>query len=123
MSLPSLILAASLAAAPLAAPAPAPDAGAPLSFVNAEKLRCAATFAIVARGQADSDPRTAGFPPLGVRGEAYFTRAVAQVMDSTGLGGEAVAARLLALATALARPGQLEAALPSCLASLESSGL
>jgi hypothetical protein len=117
MSLPSLIVAAALAAAP------APDTGAPLSFANAEKLRCAATFAIVARGQASGDARTAGFMPLATRGEAYFIRAVAQVMDSTGLGEEAVTARLQALAAALASPGQLEAAMPSCLASLEASGL
>ncbi len=122
MSLPSLILAAALAAVPSPAPAPVPDAGAPLSFANAEKLRCAATFAIVARHQAGSDPRVAGFPPLAVRGEAYFIRAVAQVMDSTGFDEAAVTARLQTMASALAAPGQLEAGMPSCLASLEASG-
>jgi len=50
-------------------------------------------------------------------------QAVAEVMDSTGLSGDAVAERLRALAANLAEPGRLEAAMPSCLASLERSGL
>ena len=117
--MPSLILAAAIAAAP----APLPVEPQPLSFANAEKLRCAATFAIAAQRQSTGDARTAGFPPLAARGEAYFIRAVAQVIDSTGLPRETVAARLQVLASALAAPGQLEAAMPSCLASLEASGL
>ena len=117
MSLPSLILAAAMATAPVPTDQPV------LSFADAEKLRCAATFALAARLQADSNPRVSGFPPLAARGEEYFIRAAAQVVDSTGLSREAVTARLQTLATALAAPGQLEAAMPSCLASLEASGL
>lgn len=123
--MPSLILHLFMAAAIAANPVPAAtEAGTTaLAFADQEKLRCAATFAVVAQTQATGDPSAAGFPPLATRGREYFIRAVAEVMDSTGLSREALSARLRTIAAALAEPGRIEAAMPICLTSLEASGL
>ena len=127
--MPSLILAATLAAISAGDPAatlpdPNPDSGgavSALSLDEQEKLRCAATFALVA-GLQQRQQETP-FPVLGTRGQEYFLQATAEVMDSAGLNRKDLTERLQALAATLAEPGRLEAAMPSCLASLDSSGL
>lgn len=124
--MPSLFLAVILAAAAPAAvqPSPvltAPVQTAPLELEDMEKLRCAAAFALAAGREKRQDPSP--FPALGERAQAYFLQATTEVMDNAGLSPEALAERIQGLAHALAQPGRLEAAMPSCLASLEQSGL
>ena len=119
MLIPLLVAALALQPAP-AAPLSEP---APLSQENRALLRCAAAFALVAKGQAQGDPQTTAWPDLSVRGREFFVRAMAQVMDATGRDRDGIAALANAAARGLADRGEVDQIMPSCLLMLEASGL
>lgn len=86
-------------------------------------LRCAAAFALVAEGQARGAEDARRWPALAGRGREFFVRALAQVMDQTGLGREAIAAHTRAEARALSEAGEVDRIMPSCLTMLGAAGL
>ena len=115
-----LLLAALAALLPLAASAQeAPQ----LSLEQKTLVRCSAAFALAANLQESGDKSLGEVPELRARGQEYFVRAMATLMDQTGLGREAVAALLKAEVGQLAEGDALAQAMPPCLASLETSGL
>ena len=115
-----LMLAALAALMPLAAAAQeAPQ----LSLEQQTLVRCSAAFALAANLQESGDRSLGEIPELRARGQEYFVRAMASLMDQTGLGREAIAALLKAEVGALAEGDALAKAMPPCLVSLETSGL
>ena len=111
-----------LALAMPAAPAAAADAT-PLSPRHATLLRCSAAFALGAQRQAAGDAAALAWPRLAERGQEYFIRAGAELMDGAGLNRDGLGQRIRDQARGLSAPGALSAAMPDCLASLEASGL
>ena len=116
----TLLVAAAAALVPLAAAAQdAPQ----LSLEQKTLVRCSAAFALAANLQESGDRSLGEIPELRARGQEYFVRAMASLMDQTGLGREAIAALLKAEVGALAEGDALAKAMPPCLVSLETSGL
>ena len=109
---------AAIAMAPVVA-----SAQADLSLEQRMGLRCSAAFAIVAHGQSAGNEKTQQYPPLAERGREYFVRVMAQLMDDRGLTREQIAAIVESEAQSLLDNDQIAAIMPSCLATLEASGL
>ena len=105
------------------APAPATAEPASLSQENRALLRCAAAFALVARGQADGDAAAKAWPDLTTRGREFFVRAMAQLMDETGSDRAAITALAQTEAQALTANGDIAKIMPSCLLMLEAARL
>ena len=120
-----ILIAAAFGLAPIAiqaspsAPAPAPE----LSQENAALLRCSAAFALVAFGQASGQEASLKWPAIDPRGREFFVRALARVMDDTGLDREAVAQLAQAEAQRLLDQQQVDAVMPACLLMLDGSGI
>ena len=109
-------------AALLASPASAQEAPA-LNLEQKTLVRCSAAFALAANLQESGDRSLGEIPELRARGQEYFVRAMASLMDAEGLSREAVAALLKAEVAELAQVDTLAKAMPACLVSLEASGL
>ena len=86
-------------------------------------MRCSAAFALVSFAQANSDAEARKWPQIDPRGREFFVRALAQVMDSTGLGRDAVAALVESEARALLDRGEVDQVMPACLLMLDASGV
>jgi hypothetical protein len=116
-----------LAAAALAlqaAPAPAPAPSMPqLSQESRALLRCSAAFAMVSQWQAMGDASARQWPALEVRGREFFVRAMARLMDETGLDREGIAWLAGVEAKALRDSGETYKIMPTCLMMLEASGV
>lgn len=115
-----LLLAALAALLPL--PAAAQDA-AQLSLEQKTLVRCSAAFALAANMQENGDRSLGEIPELRARGQEYFVRAMASLMDQEGLDRPTVTGLLRAEVAALVEGDTLAKAMPACLASLEASGL
>jgi len=125
-----LLLAALLLAVPANAQGPAsppPAAGqgeAPaLSLEHRMLLRCSAAFALMAHRQAAGDEAALAHPPLQQRGQEFFVRASARVIDEAKLDRQGVTAALTAEALELQEGNALEQVMPACLSALEAAGL
>jgi hypothetical protein len=105
------------------APAPAPSASPALSQENRALLRCAAAFALTATAQANGDAAAQQWPVLATRGREFFVRAMAQLMDATGLDRAGISQLASKEAQALTAAGDVDKVMPSCLIMLESAGL
>lgn len=119
-----LIVTLALATAPIpvATEAPAPVA-VPLSLEDRTLLRCSAAFAIVAHGQSNGDEGALAWPQLGTRAREFFVRALAQLIDRTGLDRDGVAQLAKDEAIGLQERGEVDQVMPACLVMLESSGV
>ncbi len=111
------LLAAALALQSASAPAK------PITQEQRALLRCAAAFAIVSNAQASGQASAQHWPELGTRGREFFVRAMAHLMDQTGVDRAGVAQLAHEEAQALATGGDLPAIMPSCLLMLEASGV
>lgn len=120
-----LALLASLAIAPLSvqtAPlAPAPKVQ--LSQENAALLRCSAAFALVSFGQENGNEAALKWPILDPRGQEFFVRSLAKVMDDTALTRDEVSQMASAEAQRLLDEEQIDAVMPGCLLMLDVSGV
>jgi hypothetical protein len=122
------ILAAALVAAspvsPSASPSVSPSSE-PQSLSQSHRalLRCSAAFALVSHQQAAGDAQARKWPDLGERGREFFVRALAQLMDETGMDRETIAAAARAEAGELATRGDTGKVMPGCLMMLEASGV
>lgn len=120
-----------LAAAPLAGPATAQDAGPPLSLEQTMQLRCSAAFAIVANEQRRGLASALAYPPLSERGREYFVRSGARLMDDLHLSREQLQAALRAQVEGLQKQSVeaddpaafVQSLMQPCLSALEASGL
>lgn len=120
-----LLTIAAFGLAPLALQAsPATPAAAPaLSQENAALLRCSAAFALVSFGQANGEEASLKWPVIDPRGREFFVRALARLIDDTGLDREAVAQLAEAEAQRLLDQQQVDAVMPACLLMLDGSGV
>jgi hypothetical protein len=121
----SLAVAAALAFAPLSLQA-APVVPAPLVQLtqeNAALLRCSAAFALVSFGQANGNEASMRWPALDPRGQEFFVRSMAKLMDDTGLSRDEVSQLASAEAQRLLDEDQVDAVMPACLLMLEASGV
>ncbi|HEY7807440.1 MAG TPA: hypothetical protein VIC34_09600 [Croceibacterium sp.] len=109
----------------LAAPAMAQQAKPTPQLTDDQRvlLHCSATFALVSGRQHAKDPRALAFPDVTQRGREYFVRAMVQLMDDAGLDHDAIAKLVSQEAAGLQDPGVLYKQMPTCLASLQASGL
>lgn len=122
----NLLFVAALALRTAPAPAPAPSLTpepAPLGQTDRALLRCATTFALVARAQAEGDALAKGWPDLGQRGREFFVQAMAQLMETTGRDRAAITALATAEAEALVASGEVPRLMPACLSMLEAAKL
>ena len=121
----NLVLAAALVLAPItlqAAPSvPVPDVQ--LSQENAALLRCSAAFALVSFGQENGNEAALQWPQLDPRGQEFFVRSLAKVMDDTGLTRDEVSQLASAEAQRLLDEDQIDAVMPGCLLMLDASGV
>ena len=62
-----------------------------LSQENKALVRCSAAFALVSFGQENGNADAQKLPAIDPRGREFFVRALAQVMDDTGMERDAVA--------------------------------
>ena len=121
----SLAVAAALAFAPLSLQA-APVVPAPLVQLtqeNAALLRCSAAFALVSFGQANGNEASMRWPALDPRGQEFFVRSMAKLMDDTGLSRDEVSQLASAEAQRLLDEDQVDGVMPACLLMLEASGV
>jgi len=116
------LLLLALSATPLPAPVDvAPQDSAPqLSLEHRMLVRCSAAFAMVAYGQASGQEDALRYPDMRERGEEFFIRASAQVMDEAGLDRAQIEAALTAEAQDLRDSNTLDDVMPACLALLPS---
>lgn len=123
LALASLPLAAQ--DAPGAAPATAEAALPTLTLEQRSSLRCGVAFGLIAKGQAEGDPRAAAYPAMEPRGREFFVRTMAGLMDDHDLTREQ--ANKLAFDTTMTLVNEgleaREAMMPNCLLLLEASGV
>ncbi|HSM53516.1 MAG TPA: hypothetical protein VK839_04990 [Erythrobacter sp.] len=123
MSFILIAAAIGLAAQATAPVAPATRPAAPLSQENKALVRCSAAFALVSFGQENGNADAQKWPAIDPRGREFFVRALAQVMDETGLQRDALAGMVQAEAQRLLDEAQVDAVMPACLTMLEASGV
>ena len=123
MSFILIAAAIGLAAQATAPVAPATPPAAPLSQENKALVRCSAAFALVSFGQETGNADAQKWPAIDPRGREFFVRALAQVMDETGLQRDALAGMVQAEAQRLLDEAQVDAVMPACLTMLEASGV
>lgn len=123
-----ILLAAALAAvlpmtasAQDTAPAPFDPAAVKLSMENKTLLRCSAAFALVSYGQENGNEASLAWPKLDPRGQEFFVRSLAKLMDDSGLDREQVSALASKEAQRLLDENQVDAVMPACLSLLETA--
>ena len=94
-----------------------------ISLEDRSLLRCAAAFALITRAQETGDEAALKWPQLDQQGQEFFVRALAQVMDQTGMDRTAIARITEAEAKDIHQSGNLDKIMPACLVMLQSSGL
>jgi len=115
MLTPILAAALALQAAPVAPPN--------LSEEDRALLRCAAAFALVAEGQARGNDAAKKWPPVEVRGKEFFVRALARLMDATGLDRGGISQLVSTEAQAMLDNDDVDKVMPACLVMLDASGV
>lgn len=115
---------------------PLPDAPAkpsPISSLDelpieqATAPRCGLVFALVSRWQKSGDERGSAWPDMESEGgREFFVRAMADLMDTTGMNRDQVSALIYAEMAELGTPegeGRIKAMMPACMALKQSAGL
>ena len=115
-----LVLALAQAAAPALAASPLPD----LTLEQASALRCSVAFGLVNQAQRAGNGSASDYPVMAQRGQEFFVRTTARLMDETGADRETVMALVMREHAALGEtPGQVDDVMPACLLMLDASGL
>lgn len=86
-------------------------------------LRCSAAFALVSYGQANGEEGAQKWPTIDPQGREFFVRALARIIDETGLDRDQVSQLAQAEAQELIDSELLEEIMPGCLLMLETAGL
>mgnify|MGYP001156985940 FL=1 len=95
-----------------------------LTLEQSSALRCSVAFGIVHRQQADGDAAAAQYPAMTPRGQEFFVRATARLMDDLGADRETIMALVKReSADLLDTPGRIDEVMPACLMMLDASGL
>lgn len=89
-----------------------------LTLEQRAMMRCSAAFAITAFRQDNGDAAALRFPDMSARGQEFFVRAIARLMDETGLNRSEVEALLSSEARRIAGEGDLAQVVRPCLSLL-----
>ena len=96
----------------------------PLTLEQASALRCSVAFGLVHMGQRDGVPGFDDYPAMGERGQEFFVRTTAKLMDELDADRATIVALVKReseeLGTSPERVGEV---MPACLMMLEASGL
>ena len=98
-----------LPAGAIAQPAP------PLTLEQRMLLRCSAGFALLANRQQAGEAAALAMPAMGTRGQEFFVRASARVMEEAGLAPAGVTAALAAEAQDIVTKDTLAQVIDVCL--------
>ena len=113
--------------APLAltlAQAASPPALPALTLEQASALRCSVAFGLVHKGQNAGDAAMAGYPLMAQRGQEFFVRTAAKLMDELGADRDTIMALVQHESGELSSsPERLDEVMPPCLMMLDASGL
>lgn len=120
-----ITLAALSAAVPLSAQRVEPAPALPgLTMEQETTLRCGVAFALVQQSREVGDAGFQDYPELGQRGQEFFVRTMAQLMEQTGANRDAIAQLVMREAESLkGDPQAIDQLMPACLLMLEASGL
>ncbi len=99
------------------------SSAADLSSENRAIVRCSAAFSLIAYGQESGNADAQKWPAMSERGREFFVRALAGLMDETGLNRDGVSELVANEAQALINNGNLNDVMPACLLMLETSGV
>jgi len=104
-----------------AAPAaPLPD----LTLEQSGALRCSVAFGLVHKAQRAGEDGAAGYPVMAERGQEFFVRTTARLMDDLGADRETIMALVKReSADLLDTPERIDEVMPACLMMLDASGL
>jgi len=94
-----------------------------LSLENVALLRCSAAFALISHRQANGEAAALQWPALDPRGREFFVRALARIMDETGMSREQVSQLAEAEAQRLIDQDRFDDVMPNCLLMLAASGV
>ena len=118
---------AALQSAPVAQPPantpPTDPATVRLSAQSNAALRCSAAFALVAHGQSNGNAAAKQWPDVDARGREYFVRALASIVDETGVDRDGAALLVQKEAQRLLDAGEIDKVMPACLLLLDASGI
>ena len=104
LSLVAAFLLQTVPAAPVRSGTVQPGTARPITAltpIHRRDMRCAALFAIVSSAQANGVAYAAAYPPLALRGRAYFADVGQRVVEQTGQPKEAVQQEFIAVAWAI----------------------
>ncbi len=126
ISLTAALAALALQSAPVTADA-APASLDALPIEQSTAPRCGVAFAVISRWQKAGDERGEAYPDMESEGgREFFVRAMADLMDQTGLDRDQVGAIIFDEVTALDTPDgaeRIEAMMPACLLLKANAGL
>ena len=96
----------------------------PLSLEQGSALRCAVAFGLVHKGQRVDDPAMTAYPVMAQRGQEFFVRTTARLMDELDADRDTIMALVMRETGALsAEPARLAEVMPPCLLMLDASGV
>ncbi|QYJ07619.1 hypothetical protein [Qipengyuania flava] len=104
--------------------APAAQALPELNLEQGSALRCSVAFGLVHRGQLGGDPAMAAYPVMAERGQEFFVRTAAQLMDDLDIDRTTIMGLVeRESAEFAAAPQRLGEVMPACLMMLDAAGL
>ncbi|QZD96392.1 hypothetical protein [Qipengyuania gelatinilytica] len=103
---------------------PAPEIP-PLTLEQQTNFRCGVAFGLVAGGQDAGYERTLVYPAMEPRGEEFFVRVTAQIMEDTRFTHDVMNALVDRELASFQSEGfeAVEAIMPACLTLLDASGV
>lgn len=94
-----------------------------LTLEQASSLRCAVAFGVVHQGQRQGVPGFDAYPVMAERGQEFFVRTTAKLMDDLGADRDTIMALVQQETIGLNSPERLGEVMPACLMMLDASGL
>lgn len=107
----------------LVAPPPGSIELAPLPLEQQSALRCAVAVAVVDGLQKQGDENGTRYAAMGTRGQEFFVRSLAQVMDEADLSRTTLRLHVAEEVRRFEDREQLHAVMPGCQLLLDASGL
>jgi hypothetical protein len=99
---------------------PLPD----LTLEQSSALRCSVAFGLVHQGQKAGNADFSNYPAMAERGQEFFVRTTARLMDDLGADRDTIMALVVRETQSLSdTPGRLDEVMPACLLLLDASGL
>ena len=87
-------------------------------------LEQSVAFGLVHKAQRAGEDGAAGYPVMAERGQEFFVRTTARLMDELGADRRTIMGLVMREHTALAEtPEQLDEVMPACLMLLDAAGL